>query len=510
MVSLFLAGKVKYEQKMPVQKPFDVLGSVLLFLAVTLITVGIMQAGDAGLTSPSVLLFVGAGLVVGVILVVTSLRKENPLMQFRLFQIGTVAIALFIVFMRFLPNILMGAFVARFVQQALGLSPTVTGLLMILPVLAQVVAAPVAGKMLDQVGPRKPVALGVGLLAAGASRAGVWLTTSQNLWLVLLATILGGAGFSFTNPVQMAALSATPLEQRGMLAGVLPLAGNFGTALFVALLTAGMGAFMNSLHGEQPGCDRGGGAFQCIGHAGMDQPGSDPGNLVRGFQAAQGGRRQASSRCRLTSHRRLNGEHTMSITNANNELPRIEDYRADLAPGEIRAAAVANTRSIAMQAYLHAFPAFLHMRQLTEFIQGRRYMAPGENPLGGWFLMRKLADTNTTTVSPNVDTLYGATYLFLDQQGPMVLSVPAISDRYYSVALLDAYFNNFAIISPRTYAEGHGEYLVVPPGWQGEAPARHQGSPPVAHADYQPVPTDLYAQRGRVPGFCTRCKTPSG
>ena len=160
----------------------------------------------------------------------------------------------------------------------------------------------------------------------------------------------------------------------------------------------------------------------------------------------------------------------MSITNPNKELPLIEDYRADLAPGEIRAAAVANTRSIAMQAYLHAFPAFLHMRQLTEFIQGRRYMAPGENPLGGWFLMRKLADTSTTTVSPNVDTLYGATYLFLDQQGPMVLSVPAISDRYYSVALLDAYFNNFAIISPRTYAEGLGNYLVVPPGWQGEAP----------------------------------------
>ncbi len=130
----------------------------------------------------------------------------------------------------------------------------------------------------------------------------------------------------------------------------------------------------------------------------------------------------------------------------------------------------ANTRSIAMQAYLHAFPAFLHMRQLTEFIQGRQYMAPNENPLGGWFLMRKLSDTTTTTVSPNVDTLYGATYVFLDQQGPMVLSVPPIPDRYYSVAILDAYFNNFAIISPRTFGNGGGNFLLVPPGWSGEAP----------------------------------------
>ena len=251
-VSLFLASKVKYEQKMPAHKPFDVAGSVLLFLAVILITVGIMQAGDAGLTSPSVLLFVGAGLVIGAILVITSLRKENPLVQFRLFQISTVAIALFIVLMRFLPNILMGAFVARFVQQALSYSPTVTGLLMILPVLTQVVVAPIAGKMLDQVGPRKPVTLGVALLAIGVVILAFGFQM-QNLWLVLLATILGGAGFSFTNPVQMAALSATPLEQRGMLAGVLPLAGNFGTAVWVALLTAGIGAFMTRYMASNPG-----------------------------------------------------------------------------------------------------------------------------------------------------------------------------------------------------------------------------------------------------------------
>jgi MFS family permease len=246
-----MAAKVKYEQKMAAHKPFDVAGSVLLFLAVTLLTVGIMQAGTSGLTSPSVLLMVGAGLAIGVILVVTSLRKDSPLIQFRLFQIGTVAIALFVTFMRFLPNVMMGAFVARWVQQALGLSPTVTGLLMIVPVLMQVVAAPIGGKMLDQGGPRKPVMLGVGLLAAGLVLLAFGFQ-AQNLWLVFFGTILGGAGFSFTNPVAMAALSATPLEQRGMLAGILPLAGNFGTALFVALLTAGMSALMASYLAANP------------------------------------------------------------------------------------------------------------------------------------------------------------------------------------------------------------------------------------------------------------------
>jgi len=192
------------------------------------------------------------GLVVGAALVWTSLRKDYPLIQFRLMRIRNVAIGVFISFVRFLPSVLMGAFVARYVQQVLGLSPTVTGLLLIAPVLAQVVAAPVAGKMLDKGGPRTPVALGMALLATGSLLLAFGFP-SQNLWLILIGTIIGGAGFSFTNPVQMAALSETPPDQRGMLAGILPLAGNFGTALFVALLTAGLGSFMSSYTTTNPG-----------------------------------------------------------------------------------------------------------------------------------------------------------------------------------------------------------------------------------------------------------------
>jgi hypothetical protein len=160
----------------------------------------------------------------------------------------------------------------------------------------------------------------------------------------------------------------------------------------------------------------------------------------------------------------------MSNDQTEDRLPRIEDFRSDLTPEQIRAAEARNTRAIAMQGYLQAVPAFLHMRQLTEFIQGRRQLAPDEPPLGGWFVMRALADAGTDNVMPNVDTLYGAAYLLLDRQGPVVLDVPPIPGRYYSVAILDAYFNNFAIVSPRTFGNDGGSYLLAPPGWTGPTP----------------------------------------
>jgi hypothetical protein len=151
-------------------------------------------------------------------------------------------------------------------------------------------------------------------------------------------------------------------------------------------------------------------------------------------------------------------------------LPRIEDFRSDLDAASIDAARSRNLRALAMQAYLLDFPAFLHMRQLTEYIAGRRQMAPDEAPLGGWFLMRRLADATTTTVSPNVDTLYGASYVLLDRQGPVILQVPQIPDRYYSIALTDAYFDIFAVVGPRSFGNDGGEFLLVPPGWAGEVP----------------------------------------
>ncbi len=153
-----------------------------------------------------------------------------------------------------------------------------------------------------------------------------------------------------------------------------------------------------------------------------------------------------------------------------NALPRIEDFQTDYTAEQIQAAEFRNTRAIAMQAYLQAFPAFLHVRQLTEFIQRRQYFAPKECPLGGWFLVREFSTPKTATVSPNVDTLYGASYVLLNEQGPVVLSVPPIPGRYYSIQLVDAYYVNFAVVSPRTFGNDGGHYLIVPPGWNGQAP----------------------------------------
>ncbi len=149
----------------------------------------------------------------------------------------------------------------------------------------------------------------------------------------------------------------------------------------------------------------------------------------------------------------------------------IDSFRLDLTPAEVRTGMLLHAETLATEAYLYYVPAFLHLRQINEFIQGRKYFSPDEPALGGWVLVRNLSTPKTENVMANVDTLYGASYLWLERQGPAVLTVPEIKDRYYSVSLYDSWFNVFDVVGTRTTGAEAGSFLIVPPGWTGEKPA---------------------------------------
>jgi hypothetical protein len=68
------------------------------------------------------------------------------------------------------------------------------------------------------------------------------------------------------------------------------------------------------------------------------------------------------------------------------------------------------------------------------------------------------------------DLVYIAGWLDL-RQGPRLLHVPAMGDRYYSVQFTDpATSANFAYVGTRTTGADAGAYLVTPPGWSGTVP----------------------------------------
>lgn len=83
---------------------------------------------------------------------------------------------------------------------------------------------------------------------------------------------------------------------------------------------------------------------------------------------------------------------------------------------------------------------------------------------------RRLADHSFRSVTtPNNDTLYSFAWLDLTQ-GPATLTVPATGDRYWSVALMDMYTNNNAVMGLRTVGGQGGTFTIVGPGQTGSGP----------------------------------------
>jgi hypothetical protein len=85
--------------------------------------------------------------------------------------------------------------------------------------------------------------------------------------------------------------------------------------------------------------------------------------------------------------------------------------------------------------------------------------------------LRALADhTSRGVTAPNNDTLYSSAWLDLSVE-PLVLSVPDMAGRYYSLQFMDIFTSTFATIGRRTTGTAKRDVLVAGPDWGGRAPA---------------------------------------
>ncbi len=120
------------------------------------------------------------------------------------------------------------------------------------------------------------------------------------------------------------------------------------------------------------------------------------------------------------------------------------------------------------EAFEYLFPLYEMAR--TRYLLIENPGNPRRQPPGGINHRRLLADHRARAVTtPNNDTLYSSSWLDL-ASAPIVLSVPAFGERYWSVAMMDIFTNNFAMLGSRLSGGGPLQVMVAGPDWQGTSP----------------------------------------
>lgn len=134
-----------------------------------------------------------------------------------------------------------------------------------------------------------------------------------------------------------------------------------------------------------------------------------------------------------------------------------------------------------LQAYLYGLPSLrleefrFSSAQLTTLLGRSGMMAFSESANDGvqyneWLHVRQLQNPKTRSGgSPNVDTLYSTAFYDLAAE-PLVLALPAVGERYYTIQIVDANLSNVAYLGTRTTGQAAGDYLLAGPDWQGELP----------------------------------------
>ncbi|MGW7073615.1 MFS transporter [Streptomyces sp. NPDC054855] len=233
---------------------FDVLGVVLLAVALLCVVFGVVKGETWGWASAGTLGFAGVGVLLLGVFGWYENRVSHPLLPMRLFRSRALTTGTVITALNFFVMLGVIFFVMLYLQNVRGFSPVEAGVRTLPLSLASLVASPLGAALTARFGPRLTMPLGMLLQAAAAFGMLTWDTGSSyaTMWLPFVALGLGvGMVLSASSD---AIVGQAPVQDAGVAGGLqataLQIGGALGTSVLVSLISSRVGS---TLTGELTG-----------------------------------------------------------------------------------------------------------------------------------------------------------------------------------------------------------------------------------------------------------------
>ncbi|MBS0319422.1 MAG: DHA2 family efflux MFS transporter permease subunit [Proteobacteria bacterium] len=218
----------------------DVVGAVLVTVALTLAVHAVVRGNDVGWTSPVTLAELGVALALLMAFIVVESRVAHPLVPLRLFALRNVATANVVGVLWAAAMFAWFFLSALYMQRVLDYTALQVGLAF-LPanLIMAVFSLGLSAKVVMRFGIRGPLALGLLVAAAGLAWFARAPVTGAFVVDVLPAMLMIGlgAGVAF-NPVLLAAMSDVAPDESGLASGVVNTSFMMGGALGLAVLAS--------------------------------------------------------------------------------------------------------------------------------------------------------------------------------------------------------------------------------------------------------------------------------
>jgi DHA2 family multidrug resistance protein-like MFS transporter len=221
------------------EKSFDWAGLIVFIIAMLALNIVIGQGASLGWLSPAILTGWTTFIISAIIFFRIETKRKNSFVDLSLFNNKTFSGA---TLSNFLLNGAAGTLLISLalVQQEAGLSSLQSGLITIGYLVAILSTIRVGEKLLQKMGPRKPMLLGCFITALGILLTSFTFLLAKEYIIVAFAgfTLFGvGLGF-YATPSTDAAVSNVPGDKAGSASGIYKMASSLGAAFGVAISAA--------------------------------------------------------------------------------------------------------------------------------------------------------------------------------------------------------------------------------------------------------------------------------
>jgi EmrB/QacA subfamily drug resistance transporter len=230
---------------------FDLVGSLLFIGFIFGLFFFMLNGARQGWDSALELASLGGGLVCGLLFILKERRIRDPMIDLSIFRDGFFSISVLCVLLVFVVTFCVTIVQPFYLQEALGLSPSAAGLLLLASPLASGLAAPFSGHLSDKVGAKALSVAGLLIMLVGLGLMTLLGLSSSPVLVAICLGIFGLGGGVFGSPNTKLIMSQAPRDKLGIAGSINALARNMGMVMGIAFAVALLNGIMSARIGRR-------------------------------------------------------------------------------------------------------------------------------------------------------------------------------------------------------------------------------------------------------------------
>ncbi len=233
LLSIKILPKVEKDSK----ETLDISGAVLFVLAIVLMFSSLTSGQNIGFNKPIIILGIIGSLVAMVIFISVEKKIENSLLDLNIFRNKLFSLSLFCAFISFIAISTSNIILPFYLQDVLRLSPSITGIFMMVSPMILAVVAPISGYVSDKIGSEFLTFVGLCLTSVGLLFMSTLSEhTSLGILVIYIAIMTLGNGM-FQSPNNSLIMSTVSRDKLGVAGSINALTRNIGMICGISLST---------------------------------------------------------------------------------------------------------------------------------------------------------------------------------------------------------------------------------------------------------------------------------